>query len=685
MNSIFTENIVGPFSTVSKYAGSRVNGFIVNPADTSTSPGWGFPIYPNDDSSQARIFPGTYGADWQYTALRMVGGVWKEYKSKKLQSVGPVNWYGTEIKDAASRKDRYILSYWGPRSRHFADGFTYSQDKRYTYIYMNGGIVGSAPGPVLGAALLAMDSTELADYKPKNIKFWLVAVVLEEGQEVVYRRALLPPLFEYYLGDSGAKSLSLLVKDEKYEPHPVGWSKLGTCSTEGYNTPKTPWFFSEDGKKASAIRTKDVTHIPLTGVTPPSTVEITEAVGRVCRISITSSSASGTQGDPEPPYVMEVTGSKTVLPNYITPVDKWGDTHEFEEVTYKTKEVTTGTQIVAVDYVGDEEVIVRLVLDYHHEIRNDIMKGVDSYSATYPTGHPAAGQPHIRNTGKYYNDLPKNSEDDYVYLGVLKPMQPGGHREATWYISAAYNSLQFTVAGKKYYSTTEGLREDANSPDDNALVRGRYDRLSVRYLDVRHRILFGFLERDDWRISGYPSKVYYKKQEVLIDDMATERLSTFRSFTSNNDDEKATVTDGLLYPYRLRQAADYVAMLELEGPNPGGTSTSFSWSFTYTSYAGTRATVNDDESIQQPSIVKLLFPSLPISMKGCQGMACLDHNLFTDECGVAILPNGTLIANFNVPDQDAHDGSYKLFTIHSDEVDPVKLAGGEKLYPLGTM
>lgn len=646
------ENAISPFSSVTGLTWPTVSGFIVTPGETASSPGWGFPIYPGDDSTKPRIFPGTLGGEHQRTVLREVKGAWKEHKTKELQSAGSIDWWGY-APDSLPGTKRAIISYNGPKSRHFPDGFQYGASSRDSHIYMNGGLVGIAPGPVTGACLRRVN---IADIEYVNYKHRLVVVCLEGGKETMYIRLLPSVVFESRLTAEAEKLLSRK-RTDKLE----GWDKLGEVGSAGYDTPTSPWFFNKSGTEAQCIRVKDHTYSPTGG----SGESVTQKVGHRFKMTVSDTFASTQNLGNDAPFVYTETGSKTLLGNW-TPalLDEDGYSHTWEEIEVKSHNTLTGTQVVAVDYVDDAEVIVRMTIDSTLGFIKDYMKGMDTYVDTPELSI-------LKNTGQYQNRLVATGRlvDDFASPTVRTN---GDHRGMLWTFTDARTTLDYSVGGQAYMIAVEAQHNTRNNETENILTHAYNDRAYVRYLDVRSEVVFVTLDRTDWDVAS--ANVYPKAAEATATDLTPTEGTFYNYFADSGPIQAVPIVSSFRAPLRVWVQADYVEARAL----PDG-----EWTWQYSTYTGKKPTSNDDNSKGKYNSFWHIRTEDYQTQEGYLGMGMIRHSRYTQECGVAITPEGSLVASLNVPDPADAAKTKKLYVVHSTDIDPATLAGGKRLYPLG--
>lgn len=175
------------------------------------------------------------------------GGQWRLSKDTTLVA-GNVDWKGWYQNDKATK----LLSWVGSRVRYFPDrerclpyrtkaGFYtcqwISSTDMDTSIYEGGALLAQAPGPVLAAAAA----------RDVHGEDWLVAIVKEGAEDVVYRRPY-------------QRSIS----DARYDVvnNPNGWREIGRYDGKANDRPgmeitheaDIPWSFNETGLEAQTMR-----------------------------------------------------------------------------------------------------------------------------------------------------------------------------------------------------------------------------------------------------------------------------------------------------------------------------------------------------------------------------------------------------------------------------------------------
>lgn len=454
-------HLLGPFSSVTAYEVPEFRGFLGVPRPGVHSPGWGEPF---KDEKGEPITPGTPGGPNQAAVLRKSKGKWKLRRYRKVQKFGAISWRGP-LKDANKpKKGRYVISFHGPKSRHFAsDAFSYGTSPDHRNVCMEGGLIGIAPGPVLGACLKLISD-----------KKYLIAVCLDEGKEVVLRRQVDAPVYS-----TKPEDLDKLAKfaDDTYK---VGWRKLGTVTIDGdeYRAPQTPWFFNESGTEAQCIRHKEKDGT-FNGETKKE-----DACDRF-KISVGESVTTTPLGN-LPPYQFKENGNLSYVGEWESPPYN-GYVHYWDEVLLEVHAVCTGEQIVAVDYDGDTEVLVKAVIDVDHSVYRDYMCGTDtSRHRTDYIPDPA-----------YENDnmFPEISRYRNPYkIGIDPDKTYGNHEGKIWWGGhGTFVYLSFTLKGVEYRVILEssGIMTETEynelppNPQDRTAFFRFYEIQYVRHLDVR--------------------------------------------------------------------------------------------------------------------------------------------------------------------------------------------------------
>ncbi len=150
-------------------------------------------------------------------------GVWK-LSNKADLAAGNIDWKGWYVNGIPTK----VLSWVGPAARYFTPSMSF--DEFTTIIYQAGEVFALAPAPVLGAALM----------KDSGGKEWLIAICFQLGADVVYRRP-------NKKGNSPALFNAVT--------NPEGWQQIGSFTGQtGGQQADTPWFFNSSGTEAQTMR-----------------------------------------------------------------------------------------------------------------------------------------------------------------------------------------------------------------------------------------------------------------------------------------------------------------------------------------------------------------------------------------------------------------------------------------------
>lgn len=226
-------------------------------------------------------------------------GQWKLSKATGLVA-GNIDWKGWYELGKASE----VISWRGPGTRTLkGGGFS-------TIIYKDGEIYARTPSKLLGAAL----------YRETNGTEWIVAICDENGTTVAYKR-------------KNEKSDS----EEKYHPQnvPDGWREIGRLSGTKYKAADRAWFFNARGDEAQTIRQA------------VKTPEEEKIVGeKLVRIKFSLASGVFTQVQASPLTTLAATYSQ------------FGSSSDTgSSGGYGFAQIGQGSQIVAVDYIENQEVV----------------------------------------------------------------------------------------------------------------------------------------------------------------------------------------------------------------------------------------------------------------------------------------------------------------------------------------
>lgn len=690
---------VGPFTTPLKFIRPEVKGFLGIPRDKVGEPGWGQPY---KDVNGRPITPGTKGGPNQAASLSKKDNRWKRRRDKRIQQFGEISWRGKKKSDKADAS-RYILSFHGPASRHFPTSFAYGSDSRHRNVYMEGGLVGVCPGPVLGACLQSISN-----------KQYLIAVCQGEGGEMVLRRPLAPPVY------STKEQAIAALAEFATEDNPKGWKAIGTVTITEYDPPQTPWFFNESGTEAQCIRqkSKDGT---FNGVTRA------EKAGDRFKILVPGgASVSTVPLENDPPYKFKESGEVKYLGEWESPPYN-GYVHYWDEALLELHATCTGEQVVAVDYEGDAEVLVRAVVDVDHALYRDYMAGTDT-SRHRPGYTPDPAYENDNMTplwARYANPYEIGIDPDKDYGNHEGKMWWGGH--GTWVY------LKFTVEGVEYRITIEssGLMTatDYNklppNPEDKTAFFRFYEIQYIRHLDVR---------------AGGMVVTRLEKFEEMLDQETATKVAGETVDTNFADNEMDDILVGeeeheaLVAKYHKRldwreygSASDftwYLLMASIPGAVGGSTfewwwdepwprddeeykqyvgagwwdiwNTGYPpgegpypqpwapgpWEWEADTYIGARPKDNDECEIGNIPIFHIWPEQSELHRKGWYGLKLLFHDKHTESACYCLREDKTYILGGELPHPDTGDPTVILKTKPSDLAAKID---GATYYPIGEL
>jgi len=623
-----SENIISPFGTPIDYYSAVDSGFIVHPSSKEVPDGWGSPLYGTDGN---KLWPGTPGGKQSNTLLTTKKGKWIEKKNIYVQSVGNIDWWGTPFK-IANPNDRRILSFWGPITRYFPDGFVYGSEAKHSEVYYRGKIAGIAPGPVLGAAMQLIANTNLYN---------LVVICWVNYKEVVYRRKFGTLAADYALTPENRAAMAKLYHADH---NPTGWVTLGEINTGEVSSyaPDSPWFFNKSGTEAQAIRRKELNFDPGTG-TP-----VTEIVGDRYKATVTiGGSVSTTKMTAEPPFVYKEKCEKDANA-WVSPNDTYGDPHYWDEDHIKFTIEHTGTQCVAVDYIDDTEVVCTFNHDINITLYQDWMIGTDP-----------GGWPHP-NTGQLDNVQPNSWEN-----------VPRGHRTQTWTSMNMSSYLEWTTPTEINQMLIEGMIDltrleydvGVYDPEDKYRYYTEHYQLFPRHLDLRKFYVFGKAKRytEFLTVGG----LTYKNPEYEMYDQDAADQQFYAFMESAPADSVGSSGQGYSRATMLTWQAN------------------FNWNWQKTSYVGPRPEDNDDGSKGMPK-PKDFYAAPWVSIKaGWKGLNLIRHSYFSLTTGFAQRPSGQIIGSLLVPYPGGETLMEANIVLGAADLVPETLTGGTRLYPLG--
>lgn len=642
-------HLVSPFGVAVAYENPEFKDFIGVPRSSVGSPGWGQPYVTPDGRP---ITPGTLGGPGQAAVVSEKNGAWTIRRNKNAQKFGEISWRGQK-RSAKPTARRYVLSYHGPSTRYFpTPAFVYGSDSKHRNVYMSGGLVGIAPGPVLGACLRT-----IAD------KRYLFVVAMVDGAETVLRRAAGGPVYS-----DKDETLSKLAAYASTE-HPEGWKVVGLVSIPPeYLPPQTPWFFNESGTEAQCVRQiiKQGTH---NGETKD------EQAGDRFKLVIGDACSTIPLGN-SPAFAFTEAGGMTDLGMWDSPPDSQGYPHRWHEKRLQVTATCSGEQVVAVDYDGDTEIVIRAVIDVYYKHTQDYMKGMDQELYTGP------GYPSYRNTqgeARYGNPLE---------LGVDPAATVGNHMAECWWAGYAHTYLAFTKSGTEYRislelsgtkTQTEYLGFPYNSIDHDLFQR-YYQLQYVRHLDARAGGLIVT------RLELFDEMVKQDTADSAVDE----------TYDTNFDDSQVmTILEGSktqkafdpTYHMRLNRHPDASPLLTWDVASgldiPGETGwPQTQWSWSADTWIGARPTNNDNEDIGKLPTNAWFPKESTLYRNSWYGMKVLYHDKVTESASFCLREDNTFILSGELPSPDTGEPENFLVT-HPETL--ASAIDGAVYYPIGEL
>jgi len=419
------ENIITPFSRIVKWKYKPAEAFFTFPHNDTELGGWGQPYELPDGTTVPP--PGTpisgggfnpyrrlyYDTDTNSWDLKRTPGDWV---------YGNIDWRGPEEDAKDNQKYSIKLSFHGPPARYFPHpGFVYGADAKHNEIYCRGQYADVAPLPVLGASYF-----EYTDPATSVTTQYTAAICRDSLEDVLFIKErgglTAPSAYDAFI----RASLSA-----KYKPptNNTGWREVlrvprQTTDGENATSPDTPWFFSENGKKAQCVRRFSKTF-------DNGRETVTEVGINRYQITITSGGAAsflnfrntngyaykdetvkdsfphiyGYEGyshcgpgcdyefssmNPDAPYdcgwhwetnsTLNASsdcgagaGGATYTSHY------WGFDNLHQKITME------GEYIVGVDYVGNDEVLIKCEYDMYYEMQKYYRYNIDRYMADVDT------------------------------------------------------------------------------------------------------------------------------------------------------------------------------------------------------------------------------------------------------------------------------------------------------------
>lgn len=415
---VFAVNFTSPFVKPIEYDAGPKYGFIVFPHSTEAPEGWGDPTKEEDGTP---ITPGTEGGPnpnrfVAYKESRKFTG-WKSYRSPSRQVAGPIDWKGPHMDPTSDKSKRYVLSYWGPTSRHFNYGyFEYGSDDKHREIYLNGKLLAIAPYPVLGAAIKVFSYIDYNSPTQAVVEEkWLVAIVKIGSADECYMRPLPDPINYDDVTDEHRYDMVQL----KNFMYPNGWEAVGTLVGQSNAYPAdTPWFFNESCTEARCLRMHVKNFDPGTGV------NIEEDVYVEYKVRITCNEVFKTA-------LFENLGLEAACRfDYLERTERYQQSwlynddpaNEWQEDIIETRVDCDGKMLVAVDYRGDELLKAYYVQDAERAFYFYWMLGVGTANSGRTDGEPV----------------------DRTEAGKIIAYLPGTHQQGRWMSSVEAATLQVT-------------------------------------------------------------------------------------------------------------------------------------------------------------------------------------------------------------------------------------------------
>ena len=657
-------HFVSPFSTPKSYEAPTFKGFIGVPRNNIHVPGWGQPY---KDAQGNPITPGTFGGPNQAAMVDKKKGVWKIRRHKNAQKYGEISWRGPKKSNKEDAK-RYIISYHGPMTRHFAtDSFVYGADSKHRNVYMEGGLIGVAPGPVLGACLKSISN-----------KMYLIVVCRTDEGERVLRRVAGGPVY----GDD-EKALAKLAQFASQE-YKEGWVLVGVVTIDPeYRNPKTPWFFNESGTEAQCIRYK-MKECIVNGETKE------EQAGDRFKLVISDATVSMVPMGNSEPFQFEEKGNLTDKGMWTSPPDSQGYPHKWQEFNLEVIATCEGEQVVAVDYEGDTEILVKVVIDVYYRMNQDYMCGKDE---DLYQGIPFNQPPYYRN---WINNPLGYRYSNPLGLGVDPKATVGNHTASCWWAGHAWTYLSFRKGSTEYRinlevastQTQTEFMELPPNPTDHTIFLRFYEMQYIRHLDVRAGgLICTRLEQfEDWPMQGTMNTSAHETYDTNFSDSSVVAIlkgekvqkklrPTYHHRLNWHPDASAEATWEIITGHTRFVEPGWV-----QGP----------WTWAATSWIGARPKNNDPDSTEpwaQGKIgnlpVNCWFPrEVPLYRKSWYGMEVLYHDKNTESASFCQREDKTFILSGELPHPDT--GEPTNFLVTSPE--EIKAAiDGPVYFPIGEL
>ncbi len=651
-------HVVSPFSTPISYSAPTFRGFMGVARNNIHVPGWGEP-YKTPEG--VPITPGTFGGPNAASLVRKEKGVWKSKRNRRVQKFGEISWRGP-LKDASKPNgNRQIISFHGPMTRHFATpSFVYGSDSKHRNVYMEGGLIGIAPGPVLGACLKSISN-----------KSYLIVVCLIAGEETVLRRAAGGPTY--------SEEEEAMTKLAQYasEDFPEGWKVVNTFSVgDDYETPGTPWFFNESGTEAQCIR-----YIQKDGVFHGETKK--ERAGDRFKLTVVdATSATLFPMGNLPAYKFKETGTHTDKGYWLSPPDSQGYPHKWHELNLNVRAECTGEQVVAVDYEGDTEILAKVVIDTRYSMDQDYMCGKDEdlYS-----GIPLGQEPYYRN---WINNPVGYRYANPLKLGVDPTATVGNHEGRCWWAGGAHTYLSFTKGDTEYRLTLEvadtltqeEYLELPHSPENNTIFLRLYEMQYVRFLDMRAGGLVCT------RLESYE---HWEEQDTVTqyahETFDTDFSDRFVNLILEGSKVHSEITP--TYHPRLARHPDYSMQATWEIVSglgrPGTPGWTFgTWEWEATTWIGARPTNNDDAQIGNLPVNAWFPEQSPLYKKSWYGLKVLYHDKNTESAAFCQANDKAFILSGELPHPDTGEPTNFLVTVPEDIQSAID---GPVFFPIGEL
>lgn len=659
-------NLGGPFSTPTKYEVPIIDGFIGVPRPSLAAPGWGEP-YKTPEG--VPITPGTPGGANAAATLmkkKKEGATWKIRRAKRIQKYGEISWRGPKKTEKEDAK-RYILTYHGPASRHFPTVFAYGSDSKHKNVYMEGGLMGIAPGPVLGACLQTISG-----------KRYLLVVCLADEGEIVLRRPAGAPVY------GGDEDKMKELADFATEKKPNGWVRAGTVTISEYDRPQTPWFFNESGTEGQCIRVKEKDGTFNGDVKK-------EKAGDRFKLQTAGVSISTIAMGNLPAYKFKEWGKLTNNGMWLSPPDTQGYPHKWEEMNLNVNATVSGKQVVAVDYEGDKEILVYAVVDVDYRMNQDYMMGKDGdlYEGI-PLGDPPGYRNWINNPVGYRYMNP-------LKLGVEPTATVGNHQGFMWFGGYAWTYLSFTLDGVEYRvsieaagtQTLEEYNDLPRNPENSNIFYRYYEIQYVRHLDVRAGGMI-VTRLDKFEEFPYDEQASMSKEETVDDDFSDNKVWAY----IEGDKEWQQEFYPLYHP-RLNRTQDFKSEYADEytidatweivhGEGRPGTPgwTQDPWEWEATTWIGARPDNNDTATIGNLPINSWFPKQSDTYRKSWYGLKLLRHELNQETASFCRREDKTYILSGELPHPNTGEPKAFIETKPDDLKDKID---GPVYYPIGEL